>query len=87
MGKYLFITAALLICIPVNPAKCEPSWAGTVVPMGEERTRIQATPIVARPNRPFHFYGNTARRLHFRGRWLPAPRDFGNGGRALIRNR
>lgn len=36
---------------------------------GIDRQIIRNTPIELRPNRPFHFYGNTVRRLYNR----PAP--------------
>ena len=39
-------------------AKSEPGWLGVVVARGELKQWIDATPIVDRPNRPFHFYGN-----------------------------
>ena len=31
-----------------------------------QRAALQSTPIVSRPNRPGHFYGNTVRRIHQR---------------------
>lgn len=31
------------------------------------RESIRHMPLLMRPNRPFHFYGNTVRRLHARG--------------------
>lgn len=33
-----------------------------IVVFGDERERIQNTPIEQRPNRPLHFYGNSVRR-------------------------
>jgi hypothetical protein len=49
----------------------EPGWTGhVVVPQAEEAVR-QATPIVDRPYRPLHFYGNTIRRMHYHGRVRP----------------
>lgn len=44
---------------------------------------MDALPITERPYRPLHFYGNTVRRLHYRGQALPAPRDLTEGIRAL----
>ena len=32
-----------------------------------KRQAIKNTDILLRPNRPFHFYGNTVRRLYYRG--------------------
>ncbi|WP_437226863.1 hypothetical protein SH661x_000050 [Planctomicrobium sp. SH661] len=39
---------------------------------GALREQLDATPIELRPYRPFHFYGNTVRRVHYRG--TPFPR-------------
>jgi hypothetical protein len=44
-----------------------------VIAFGEERAQLQATPIVARPYRPLHFYGNTVRRRHQRAVSAPRP--------------
>lgn len=38
-----------------------------IVARGELRQEIKATPILERPNRPLHFYGNTVRRLAGQG--------------------
>lgn len=53
----------------------EPGWAPQIVARGEQRARLQSTPILERPYRPLHFYGNTVRRLHYRGTPLPTPRE------------
>ena len=37
-----------------------------IVVFGDERERIQNTPIEQRPNRPLHFYGNRIRRQNTR---------------------
>ncbi|SFI92038.1 hypothetical protein [Planctomicrobium piriforme] len=42
-----------------------------VVARGELREQIEATPMEDRPYRPFHFYGNTVRRVHYHGSALP----------------
>ena len=39
---------------------------------GELRREIEATPILERPYRPLHFYGNAVRRAYYRG--SPQPR-------------
>jgi hypothetical protein len=65
----------------------EPGWKGTVIARGELRQEIQSTPIVERPYRPLHFYGNTVRREYYRGVAMPLPRDFVNGTRAFIGRR
>jgi len=65
----------------------EPGWLGVVVARGELKQQIEATPIEDRPNRPFHFYGNTVRRRYYRGAAAPRPSDFAKGGAALIQKR
>ena len=42
---------------------------------GAYRQQLESTPVVKRPYRPFHFYGNTVRRRHYRGTAIPTPRD------------
>ena len=37
-------------------------WYPYVIARGSDRDRIKEMPIEQRPNRPFHFYGNTVRR-------------------------
>ena len=65
----------------------EPGWLGVVVAHGELKQWIDSTPIVDRPNRPFHFYGNAVRRKYYRGNPLPQPGDVVKGGTALIDKR
>jgi hypothetical protein len=65
-------------------ARAEPSWTYGVVRTGAERDAIKSMPITQRPYRPLHFYGNTVRRLHYRGTALPAPRDVVGAGSATI---
>lgn len=45
-----------------------PGFSPSIIATGEERRRIQSTPITHRPNRPLHFYGNAVRRAYWRGR-------------------
>jgi hypothetical protein len=46
--------------------------SGRVIATPSQRARLRTVPIVQRPNRPLHFYGNTVRRVYhtrvFRGR-------------------
>ena len=65
-------------------AQGEPNWTHGVVRTGAEREAIKSLPITKRPYRPLHFYGNTVRRLHYRGTALPAPRDVVGAGAATI---
>ncbi len=44
---------------------------GPIIAFGEQRKQIEATPILERPYRPLHFYGNTVRRRHYRGVGTP----------------
>ena len=57
----------------------EPTWYPYVVARGQDRFVIENTPIELRPYRPFHFYGNTVRRIHYRGNPMPLPRDLMRG--------
>lgn len=49
----------------------EPGWLPVVVATGDLRAQIDATPMEDRPYRPLHFYGNTVRRIHYRGTPIP----------------
>lgn len=62
----------------------EPGWVHGVVRTGHERDAIKSLPITQRPYRPLHFYGNTVRRLHYRGTALPAPRDVVGASAATV---
>lgn len=56
-----FLTVATLMAAAVAiPAPADA--AGN----SDSRQTIKSMPIVARPSRPGHFYGNTVRRLHQR---------------------
>jgi hypothetical protein len=68
-------------------ASSEPGWLGVVVARGELKQWIESTPIVDRPNRPFHFYGNRVRREYYRGSAAARPTDVVKGGAALILKR
>lgn len=53
----------LLTCLCFSPvmAQSPTGWSPIVIPRGEYRATIQATPITQRPGRPLHVYGNTVR--------------------------
>lgn len=74
---------AILSGMAVTARGTEPGWTGSVIKRGADRAAMDALPITERPYRPLHFYGNTVRRLHYRGQALPAPRDLTEGIRAL----
>jgi hypothetical protein len=62
---------AIVFCVDKSIAQ-QPDWSPTIIARGEERQQIRATPIEQRPNRPLHFYGNTVRRIHYRGTPVPS---------------
>lgn len=62
----VFSVLAAMSCFSSSGAADEPGWSARVIVTGEARAQIQATPIVYRPYRPLHFYGNTVRRRHYR---------------------
>lgn len=41
-------------------------WTANPLILGEERKIVKSKPIVERPNRLLHFYGNTVRFIHYR---------------------
>ncbi|MCA9132064.1 MAG: hypothetical protein KDA45_02880 [Planctomycetales bacterium] len=55
----------------------EPQWTHRVIKLGEDRQQSNSTDILLRPYRPLHVYGNTVRRLHYRGQALPSLGDVG----------
>ena len=69
----LILSAGMLFAVPkaASAASEEPGWLGVVVVRGELKQWIDSTPIVDRPNRPFHFYGNAVRRQYYRGSASP----------------
>ncbi len=77
----LVISAGLALPCPTTAS--EPGWVGQVVKPLDQRAQIQQTPIIYRPYRPLHFYGNTVRRLYYHGRALPTPGEIGSGLRAI----
>ncbi len=85
LAAFILSTVALFAApTTVSAASSEPGWLGVVRARGELKEQIESTPIVDRPNRPFHFYGNTVRREYYRGTALPRPSDLVKGGAALI---
>lgn len=65
----------------------QPGWTGRVLKVGIDRQVTDSVDIVNRPYRPFHFYGNTVRRQHYRGFPLPLPRDVVMSAYAIVNNR
>ena len=83
----------MLLCVGVmtvvvsKPIQAEPAWWGRIVARPAEREVVRSTPVLERPYRPLHFYGNTVRRRYFRNWALPLPRDVRNGVAATVRRR
>ena len=75
--KLLTAILSLVVGLPLFASASsaqEPGWSGVVIARGEMRQQIEATPILERPYRPLHFYGNTVRRAHYRSSPLAARR-------------
>ena len=89
MRKWTFALLVLagLTCSGSALGAQEPGWSGNVLAFGQQRARIEATPIIHRNYRPFHFYGNTVRRRYYHGTALPRPSEFVRGPAALARVR
>jgi hypothetical protein len=78
------LTGLMAVADRASAQSNEPGWLGVVVARGELKEWIDSTPIVDRPNRPFHFYGNMVRREYYRGSAAPRPSDMVKGGAALV---
>jgi hypothetical protein len=50
----------------LNTSAQEPGLAAPIIARGATREQIQSTPLLERPNRPLHVYGNTVRRRYHR---------------------
>ena len=53
----------------------EPGWQREIIARGSQAEQIRSRAIIHRPYRPFHFYGNTMRRRHYRGTGRPTVND------------
>jgi hypothetical protein len=81
----LFIVGAVYVfAAPSTAGAAETGWLPVVVARGELKQEIESTPIVDRPNRPFHFYGNTVRRRYYRGAPVPRAENVVKGGSAPV---
>jgi hypothetical protein len=68
MRTIVIATIATVALVPVSPVDAATSRIDPrIIVTGEAREQIQNTPILERPNRPLHVYGNTVRRRHHRG--------------------
>lgn len=68
MRTLVIATVATVALVPVSPVTASSTgFDPRIVTFGETRQQIQNTPVLERPNRPLHVYGNTVRRRHYRG--------------------
>lgn len=81
----LAVCAVALAFHAVDAPAAEPGWASQVLVSPPVRAQVESTPIPLRPYRPFHFYGNTVRRMHYRGTPIPSASDFWQAARVLSR--
>ena len=65
-GAILSLVIGFLLLTSGGRAQ-EPGRLPVVVARGELREQIRSTPILERPYRPLHFYGNAVRRAYYRG--------------------
>lgn len=83
----LILAIGVLLTLLTVAVGQEPSWTGPIVKRGEDRVQTNHTPIENRPYRPFHVYGNTVRRIHYRSQALPRPKDAIQGTAAFVSER
>ena len=57
-------------------------WTGKILKSQSEKAYDNVTPIEQRPNRAFHFYGNSIRRQREGRNVFPLPRDVRESVRA-----
>jgi hypothetical protein len=68
MRTLVISAVAAAALVPVSPVDAVGnSFDPRVVTFGESREQIKSTPVLERPYRPLHVYGNTVRRRHHRG--------------------
>ena len=85
--RILLVMAVCCLLSAATAGAREPGWYGKVLVFGAEREQIRGRDVLLRPNRPFHFYGNTVRRMHYRGTAVPNLQDVRNGTTALLGQR
>lgn len=67
-SRILLLILTVVLTVPTLLPIEEASASGPMIARGAERDAIRSTHILHRPYRPGHFYGNTVRRRHARGR-------------------
>ena len=80
----ILLTAVMCLLGVTTAEAREPGWTGEIIALGQQRNQIQSKPIIHRPYRPLHFYGNTVRRRHYRQTVVPLPQDFFQGLRSFL---
>jgi hypothetical protein len=72
MRTFVFVAVTAAAFLPASPADASGSgFDPRIIAFGDTRQQIQNTPLLERPYRPLHVYGNTARRRHSRGTAAP----------------
>jgi hypothetical protein len=84
LSAAFIVSAAVVFVAPSASNAAETGWLPVIVARGDLKQEIESTPIVDRPNRPFHFYGNTVRRRYYRGAAVPRAENVVNGGSAPV---
>jgi len=78
MSRNIICIVLAIIAIFLSTQTCsarEPGWSRYVIARGAQRQELQSTRLIHRPYRPFHFYGNTVRRMYHRGTVRPTLQD------------
>ena len=83
MKSRVVAVVCILASCSVSSAQ-EPRWEPGVVATGARRDQLESTPLLHRPYRPLHLYGNTLRRMHYRGRAIPQLQDVRASFRKLL---
>jgi hypothetical protein len=78
MRTFVIVAVATATFLPISPADASgKGFDPRIITFGDTRQQIQNTPMLERPYRPLHVYGNTARRRHSRGSSTAAPSGSG----------
>lgn len=60
----VLIIAFIVVAVGTYSIAADSDVSKRIIVTGKQREQLRATPIVNRPNRPLHFYGNTVRWIH-----------------------
>ncbi|MCA9189396.1 MAG: hypothetical protein R3E01_00130 [Pirellulaceae bacterium] len=87
IARTVIVTLFAMVAVAAasSAAGQEPGWTTRVIKRGEDRVISENTPLLDRPYRPLHVYGNTLRRVYYRGRAIPSIRDLRMTARMLAR--